>query len=83
MPEKRWALIKASEDGNPITWLDSDDLDDVLTNPSDWGVVNFAHPDLLADDPNYWPAKTAVLLRYEVVVPEPAGVYKLPAGLDE
>lgn len=82
MGEKRWMLIKGSEDGTPISWLDEADLADLLANPTNWGVVNFGDPAELSADTNYWPEKVGVLVRYEIVCPVPAGIYRLPAGLD-
>jgi hypothetical protein len=73
-----WMLLKASEDGCPMVQLDADDLKDLLANPANWGVTMFAELSHLPTDPNYWQSKVGVLIRYEVVVPEPAGIYKLP-----
>lgn len=78
MADKRWMLIHGSENGTPISWLDDMDLSDLLENPTNWGVVSFADPAGLPSDTNYWPEKVGVLIRYEVVIPVPAGAYKLP-----
>ncbi len=83
MADKNWMLIKASEGGNPITFLTPDDLDRLLTNPEEWGVTSFVEPRTLYPDPAYWSDGVAALVRYEVVTPIPAGAYKLPPGLDE
>lgn len=73
----RWLLVKGDEDGNPITWLDEDDLERLLGNPEEeHGVTRFLAevPELL--DPNYWPDGYAVLLKAEIVVPKPVEVVK-------
>jgi hypothetical protein len=81
MAAERWMLIRGSEEGNPITWLDDTDLEDLLDNPEDWRVASFADHVGLPDDPNYWSSKVGVLVRYEVVIPVPAGTYKLPEDI--
>jgi hypothetical protein len=80
---KGWMLIKASEDGKPTTVLKPHELDDLLRNPINWGVTGFAELDGLPDDPNYWPAKVGVLVRFETVIPQPAGIYRLPDWVHE
>lgn len=78
MADKRWMLIHSSEEGNPISWLSDTDLADLLAEPTNWGVTRFADHDRLPRDPNYWNEKVGVLIKYEVVIPVPAGMYKLP-----
>lgn len=78
----RWMLLRANEDGNPICILDDAKLADLLANPTNWGVTHFADLYGLPDDHNYWDEKVGVLIRYEVVIPVPAGIYTLPGDLD-
>lgn len=75
----RWMLVKASEDGKPVSWLTSISLAKLLDDPWSWaGVTSFMDLDDLPDDPNYWPEGVGVLIKYQVVVPVAAGSYKLP-----
>jgi hypothetical protein len=78
----RWLLLTASEDGNPICWLSPHRLDLLLDDPTHYGVERFVDPNDITPDPNYWNRGEGILLRVEVVIPIPAGVYKLPEGLD-
>lgn len=72
-----YALIRGNEDGNPVRWLNPAELADLLARPEDWGVAEFGDLEGLGPDPNYWPDRVAVLIRYEEVTPERAG-YRLP-----
>lgn len=83
MGSHAWILLRASEDGNPITWLSDDELQGLLDEPSSYRVSEFKDPDELPMDPNYWPPNVAVLLRAETVIPVPAGIFKLPVGWDD
>lgn len=76
-------LLLPSEDGNPMHFLGEQRLADLLQDPQGWGVDGFTELSLLPSDPNYWPTGVAVLIRFEVVVPEAAGAYRLPVGLHE
>lgn len=76
---ERWMLLRASEDGNPVSWLRPEQLAQLLANPGDtYGIDRFVGPDDVETDHNYWPSDIGILLRVEVVVPVPAGAYKLP-----
>lgn len=74
----RYLLLRPSEDGNPVWLLNPGELSDLLAHPSDWGVAEFAELSQLPPDPNYWPDKVGVLLRFEGVLPVPAGTFRLP-----
>lgn len=80
---KKWLLVKPDEDGNTNRWLTDQEMREVLADPAAWGIDEFVHIDELAGrpngsyDPNYWPDRTAVLMRIEVVVPERGG-WRLP-----
>jgi len=77
--DERWLLLSASEDGNLISWLRPERLAALLADPgSTHGIDRFVTPDDVQADPNYWPSDIGILLRVEVVVPVPAGAYKLP-----
>lgn len=80
---EQWMLLTASEDGNPVRLLDSAKLAQVLANPGNWGIDRFVDFTGLPVDQNYWPSDIGVLLRYEVVIPVPAGAYRLPDGEPE
>jgi hypothetical protein len=83
MTDYRWALLRGSEDGNPLKFISDAELASVLANPAEWGVAEFINAHDMAQlgtDPNYWPDRVAVLLRLEVIVPERARGYSLPAA---
>ena len=64
---KKYLLIKASEDGEPCTFLD--DLAELLENPvENYGVERFfdAIPE---KSPMYWNDRDALLLKIEVLRP--------------
>lgn len=79
MTADRYALIRANEDGNPLRFLTMHELGDLLADPSQWGIAEFGDLEALAADPNYWPDKVGVLIRFEEVTPEHAG-YRLPVA---
>lgn len=69
-----FAIIKGSEDGNPLTVVSAQELEIVLRDPISWGSIKEFRDEkfLLANpDPNYWGDGVAVLLRFQVVVPKP------------
>jgi hypothetical protein len=69
-----WLLLKPDEDGRPVSLLSEADLAELLNDPTEtYGVRKFETIDFLQDnpDPNYWPDGIAVLLRAEVVLPQP------------
>jgi hypothetical protein len=72
----QWILIKGSEEGNPIGWLDENDLESLLEDPTSNGVTRFLAEVPEREDPNYWPEGHAVLLKAEIVVPRPVEVIK-------
>lgn len=80
MTTDRYALIRPNEDGNPLRFLTFAELGSLLADPSQWGVAEFGDLDALGADPNYWPDKVAVLIRFEEVKPERARGYFLPAA---
>lgn len=82
-----YLLIKPSEEGNPLSWLPPHMLRTFLDDPTEFGVEQFiaqlpsrglAGGDTLDPDPNYWKGKIGLLLKVQVVVPEPSGAYRLP-----
>lgn len=76
---ERWLLLRANEEGNPISWLKPERLRELLADPGgSYGIDRFLGPDDVAIDPNYWPSDVGILLKVEVVVPVPAGAYRLP-----
>ena len=84
MPSKRyWLLLTTSEDGNPVKRLTDTELAQVLDNPGDWGIDRFVGLDDVPADQNYWPSDVGVLLRCKVIIPVPAGAYRLPDGEPE
>jgi hypothetical protein len=83
MAKTYYTLLKADEDGNPLTFFnDADALRYLLDNPEqDYGVEEFKDAAWLGanKDPNYWGDNVGVILRCEVVVPVPSGKFVLPS----
>lgn len=73
-----YILIQPSEDGDPIAWLDSEALAELLEDPLSYaGVERFL--DRYPGNPNYWEEGTALLLKVEPVVPQPVvAKWRLP-----
>lgn len=77
----RFLLIQPDEDGNPIRWLDQDDMDELMADPKgSYGVTKFltawperGHPSA-GSDPAYWPEGWALLLQANIVTLEPEEV---------
>ena len=67
-----WILVKASEDGKPISFIH--DIRNLMNYPEDYGVASFKGEQWFRSnpDPNYWVERgVAVLLNVDVVEPEP------------
>lgn len=66
-----WILLRGNEDGNPVTIVD--DIDDLLAHPDQYGITYFGDEAKFIKDPdhNYWQHNQGILLRAEVVVPQP------------
>jgi hypothetical protein len=76
-----YTLLKSDEDGNPLKILSETDLDVLLSDPEEnYGIEHFMDASWLGanKDPMYWKDNVCVLMRCEVVVPEPSGKYVLP-----
>jgi hypothetical protein len=76
-----YILLKSSEDGNPVTILNDTTLQDLLDDPeAEYGIKVFHNASWLGanQDHNYWHDDHAVLIKCEVVIPEPSGKYVLP-----
>lgn len=71
---KQWLLLQGNEDGNPTRWLTQEQLDEILEDPEGWDVSKFL--DLTAKElnPQYWVHGEAMLLKVEVVIPQPTVV---------
>lgn len=74
----KWAVIRPNEDGRHFRLKTETSMRHMLQHPEEYGITRFAALDELDVDPAVWPAGTAVLLRVEVIMPEPAGGYRLP-----
>ena len=74
-----YLLLKPSEDGRPLKFLSPRELQELLDDPRSYcGIDDFVDVGQLHPDPNYWTDGLGVLLKYEVVIPVPAGNYRLP-----
>lgn len=62
-----WLLVKPDEDGNPNIWLDSDQLNELMSDPvGTYGVHRFLtweEVSRIGTDANYWPDGSALLVR--------------------
>lgn len=75
----KYLLIQSSEDGEPITLLTEEELQDLLKDPTDnYGVHRFLE-DYPPKSHNYWDSGDALLLEIKkIVVPKPVTVeYRL------
>jgi len=66
MGEKRYILLRPDEDGNPITWVDSEELDDIKGLIEDYNIKRFLTDVPRNPDPNYWVDGDALLLEVKV-----------------
>ena len=73
-----WMVLRPNEDGNPIKLLNPVELMNLLNRPAEHRVKQFYDLSELDADHNYWPEGAAVLLKVEVVMPEPSAGYRLP-----
>lgn len=65
-----YMLIQFSDDGNPIRFLTESGLQELLKDPlGTYGVERFLAG--YVGTPAYWEVGSALLLRVEVLVPEP------------
>jgi hypothetical protein len=68
-----YALIKGSEDGEPISLLNLRKLEELLTNAMEYaGIKEFKDGNWFGQNPrtNEWPEGVGVLVKIEVVVPK-------------
>jgi hypothetical protein len=76
--KKKYLLVQPNEDGNPLSFLDEQQLQRILDNPESYGITDFRNQLPLNEDPNYWEDGTALLLKFEVLKPMiVATAYKL------
>lgn len=68
-----YALIRPSEDGDPIRLIGAEKLQMILEHPDEWGIERFETEAFLGANPdtNYWKDGIAVLMKVEVIVPRP------------
>ena len=64
-----WILIKASEDGNPVSYLTTHELEQLLQDPGSYGVEKFLSQIPAETDPNYWVRGEALLFYGELIAP--------------
>ncbi len=74
----RWAIIRPDEDGRHFRPKTEASLKHLLQHPDQYGIARFAALDELDSDPALWPEGVAVVLRFEVVMPEPMSGFVLP-----
>ncbi len=68
---RKYLLLKSDEDGDVTTFLNDADLDELLTNPTEYiGVEGFITEVNDDTNPMDWDEGEALLLKIEVLVPE-------------
>lgn len=74
---KQYLLVKASDEGTGLSWLDEGQLRGLLADPSQWGVDEFlsAIPDSRVA---YWRRGVGLLLRVEVLAPVRVSAFVIP-----
>lgn len=75
----KYMLIQSDEDGNPIRWLDDDDLKDITSLMENYGVKEWIEE---FSESTYWGEDKAMLLKVEVANPIPTKVvqkWELPS----
>ena len=63
---KKYILIQPDEDGNPITWLQSEELENIHDFMIDYGIKKFLDHLPAEQDPQYWEDGEAMLLEVEI-----------------
>jgi hypothetical protein len=71
---KRYVLVKSDEDGNPMSWIQAGDLDDIVQLMEDYGIKRFMDDVPNDTDPNYWARGDALLLEVRVLRVRPKEV---------
>lgn len=64
-----WILIQASEDGNPVSYLTTRDVEELLQDPAAYGVRKFLSEVPQEKDANYWQRGEALLFHAELISP--------------
>lgn len=64
-----WILVQASEDGNPVSYLTTRDVEELLQDPQAYGVKKFLAELPQETDPNYWQEGEALLFHAELISP--------------
>ncbi len=68
MDMKRYALFQGDEDGNCVTFLDSEQLQELLKDPDGYcGIETFV--DEFDEYPEYWSPKVGMLVEIKVLTP--------------
>lgn len=91
MSESMFLLVQPGDGGTHLVWLGAHELRELLEDPDTYaGVREFldALPHVGPTsshgsdrDPAYWDEGSGMLLKVELVVPEPSGAYRLPGGM--
>lgn len=74
--EKHYVIVKVDEDGNPLSWITPDHLEDISELMEDYGITRFMDslPDERDRDPSYWHDGQALLLEVRVLRVRPKEV---------
>jgi len=59
-------LIHPDEDGNIVSWIESEELKDIKQFMEDYGIEKFLDGFAVKTDPQYWGEGKAMLLEYEI-----------------
>ena len=69
----KYAYIHPDEDGNTLTFVEEDELDELLDNPREFaGIETFVGEEKLEEeaDPQNWDEGEAMLVKIEVIKPK-------------
>lgn len=70
----RYALIKGDEDGNPVSWLDASEVEDIAALMENYSISRFMDDVPEEPNPNYWTDGEALLLEVRVLKVRPKEV---------
>lgn len=64
-----WILVQANEDGSPVSYLTTRDVEELLQDPAAYGVKKFLSQLPQETDANYWQSGEALLFHAELISP--------------
>lgn len=71
---KTYILLHPDEDGNPVTFLENSEVEDIKELMKDYGIHTWIESFEGRTDPQTWDEEEAMLLEVELKVPRPIKV---------